>query len=298
MAKILVVDDNDTFLELMKDVLSEHGYEVVTAKEGSEALSKVREDKFDAILLDLLLPRMTGFDVIKELRGMEETQDVPILAVSGVFRQDAQIQYLREVGATGFISKDQTPQEIAARLNRLFAQLSADESEPSDAKANLPGLRMPASDKAVEYASMPLFKDLTEDQIKKIVSVSKRIKFAPGRIIIKEGDRGDKFYGIISGTVSVEKGSEQAVLARLGAGEEFGELALVDREVRVATCRAETEVEALEIERREFEDAIRQDPDLERKVLRSLLAILAKRLRETDTSLTFSRTLLDKSLET
>lgn len=297
MAKILVVDDNDTFLEIMSDVLTEHGHQVVTAREGSEALSMVRDQAFDAILLDLLLPHMTGFDVIKEMRGMENTKKTPILAVSGVFRQDAQIQYLREVGANGFVSKDQTPKEIAARVDRLFQNVSSDEEALAEAKANLPGYRRTVEKKPAGFSAMPLFKDLREDQIQKIVSVSKRTKFTAGEVIIREGEQGDKFYGIITGTVVVEKGEDQAVLARLEAGEEFGELALVDREVRVATCRAETEVEALEIERNSFEAAVREDPDLERKVLRSLLLILARRLRDTDTSLTFSRTLLEKSME-
>jgi len=297
MAKILVVDDNDTFLEIMNDVLTEHGHQVVTAKEGSEALSIVRDQTFDAILLDLLLPRMTGFDVVREMRGMENTEKTPILAVSGVFRQDAQIQYLREVGANGFVSKDQTPKEIAARVDRLFQNAPTDEDALAEVKANLPGYRSSVEKKPAGFASMPLFKDLREDQVQKIVSVSKRKKFPAGEVIIREGEQGDMFYGIISGTVVVEKGDDQAVLARLETGEEFGELALVDRELRVATCRAETDVEALEIERNAFEDAVRDDPDLERKVLRSLLLILAKRLRDTDTSLTFSRTLLEKSME-
>ncbi|MFO8057254.1 MAG: response regulator [bacterium] len=297
MRRILVIDDNDTFLEIMKDTLGKCGYEVITAGDGPEALSLVREQSFDAILLDLLLPRMTGFDVLQEMRSMEGTSQTPILAVSGVFRQDSQIQYLREVGATGFVSKEQTPKEIADRVDRLFQPLSSDDSELAAAKADLPGLRRASFEDRGSVDSMPLFLGLAEDQIEKIVSESKRRKFPAGEVIIREGEQGDHFYGILSGTVVVEKGADQAVLARLGPGEEFGELALVDREVRVATCRAETEVEALEIERTEFEKVLEDDPELERKLLRSLLAILARRLRQTDTSLTFSRTLLDKTLE-
>jgi CRP-like cAMP-binding protein len=68
----------------------------------------------------------------------------------------------------------------------------------------------------------------------------------------------------------------------------------VDRDLRSATCVADTEVEALELARADFEAALAADPELERKCLRALLKILTARLRDTDSSLTFSRSLLDR----
>lgn len=288
--RVLIIDDADLFREIMSDLLSERGLEVAVAKDGIEGLDKIKRHAYDLVVLDLLIPKMTGFDVLKEIRKDKVLAGLPVLAVSGVFKKDEHMASLKDLGATGYISKSLSPAEIADRIARSV--------EEEEAKAQ--PVVQDKAEPALVPERMKLFKELGPEQMERITKISRRSRFSRGQVIIREGDLGNKFYGLVSGTVRVEKkgpSGEAAVIARLSPGAEFGELALLDKERRSATCVAETEVETLEIARPDFERALAEDPELERKCLRALLGILTDRLRETDQSLTFSRALLDKVIE-
>ena len=300
--RILVVDDAEVFREIMFEILSRRGYEVLLARDGLEALEQAQQP-LDLMLLDLLLPKMTGFDVLRELRSNPETKHLPILAVSGIFQEESHMGLLQSLGANGFVSKSLTPTEIADQAVKVLSEIE------SFRKGEIKGLgessqeflwRKPFAETVTAISRMNLFKELTEEQRQKVLTISRRVKFFRDQVILREGEPGDRFYGIISGRVRVEKRGQMekfTVIARLGPGEEFGELALVDREHRSATCKAETEVEALEITRMDFELAFQEDPELERKCLRALVKVLAQRLRETDARLTYSRALIEKIAE-
>ena len=144
------------------------------------------------------------------------------------------------------------------------------------------------------------FQDLPDGQIRKIQRVCHQIEYAPGQIIFEEGSQADRFYIVAQGAVEVWKDyrlPEKDLLAVHERGHLFGEMALIDQDRRSATCVAATDVEALEISRDHFEKALSTDPELERKCLRAMLKLMAERLRDTDASLTFSRSLLDKMIE-
>ncbi|HUT55313.1 MAG TPA: response regulator [bacterium] len=293
--KVLIIDDADTFREIMGDVLTERGVEVFMARDGIEGLEKIRSQKFDLVLLDLLIPRMTGFDVLKQIRKEKSPAMLPVLAVSGVYKKDEHVATLKELGADGYVSKSLTPEEIADRAMRVLedAAPAAGEAEAALKAA----ARAPGGDREAAISKMQLFLELDQPHRDRLLEISRPVRFKRGQVIIREGDEGDKFYGLIAGKVRVEKrapGGDQVVIAELGPGAGFGEIALVDRDVRSATCVAETDVEALELARSEFERALNADPELERKCLRALLKILTARLRDTDLSLTFSRSLLDR----
>jgi len=289
----MLIDDAEVFREIMSELLEEKGCRVTVAGDGVQALEELRDNDFDLILLDLLLPRMTGFDLLKEIRKIERARTVPVLAVSGVYGKEEHLQSLKELGAAGFVSKEQSPELIAERILRTMeAGTSTVPAAPVPAKAPAPEKTTPEILK-----SMRMFRELVEPELQKIAAISRQRTFKPGQTIIKEGEEGDLFFGIISGTVLVEKkevGGGQTVIARLGPGDEFGELALVDRDRRSATCTAEEEVKALEIKRAEFEQLLSLNPELERKCLKALIAILTERLRDTDASLAFARTLLSR----
>jgi DNA-binding response OmpR family regulator len=303
-----MIDDDELFRNIMTDALTERGFEVVGVRDGIEGIDKIQSEPFKLVLLDLLLPKMTGFDVLKEIRKDKSGPALPILAVSGVYRTEEHIAALREFGANGFISKDASPAQIADRVIRTLEVTQAekaattDEVKESAAPAAQKEAAEPAAlDPAQAFEKIQVFKELDQGERVEILKISKKVKFQRGQVIIREGEEGDEFYGIISGTVRVEKkevSGDSTVLARLGPGTGFGELALVDQDKRSATCIAESEVEALAISRGEFEKALAKDPDLERKCLRALLGLMSQRLRETDTSLTFSRSLLDRMIET
>ncbi len=125
--RILVVDDTELFLVLMEEILSKEGFEVITAKHGLEALDKINEQfpDLDVVLLDLLLPKMTGFDVLKEVRKDNKFHSLPILAISNVFKDSSHVETLRVLGADGFMTKDLSPEEILQRVTLVLEKPEA-----------------------------------------------------------------------------------------------------------------------------------------------------------------------------
>ena len=85
MAKqVLIIDDDRNTVKYLSVVLSEHGYDPVSAADGSEGLRKVKQAKPDLIVLDVMMPKKTGFVLFKQLKKDEQYQDIPILMLTGV----------------------------------------------------------------------------------------------------------------------------------------------------------------------------------------------------------------------
>jgi CheY-like chemotaxis protein len=82
--KILVVDDDPDLITYISTLLSDNGYEVVSAKDGNEGLEKVKNEKPDAITLDLLMPEKTGMKMFRELRKDEALKSTPVIMVTGI----------------------------------------------------------------------------------------------------------------------------------------------------------------------------------------------------------------------
>jgi two-component system, OmpR family, alkaline phosphatase synthesis response regulator PhoP len=102
--KMLVVDDEVDFVELMTVRLEANGYEVITANNGKEALGRVKKDRPDAIILDIMMPEMDGLTVLKKIR--EEDTKMPIF-ITTAFSNEERIKIAGRYNATGFIIKTQ-----------------------------------------------------------------------------------------------------------------------------------------------------------------------------------------------
>ena len=118
-AKILVVDDIAINLELQKAYLTAAGYEVIEAKSGQEALQKVRDEKPDLILLDVMMPKMSGYEVCKILKNDPETQFIPIIMVTALTSVEDKIRGI-EAGADDFISRPFNKTELMTRVKSLL----------------------------------------------------------------------------------------------------------------------------------------------------------------------------------
>ncbi|RKY77588.1 diguanylate cyclase response regulator [candidate division KSB1 bacterium] len=118
-AKILVVDDIAINLELQKAYLTAAGYKVIEAKSGQEALQKVRDEKPDLILLDVMMPKMSGYEVCKILKNDPETQFIPIIMVTALTSVEDKIRGI-EAGADDFISRPFNKTELMARVKSLL----------------------------------------------------------------------------------------------------------------------------------------------------------------------------------
>ncbi len=126
MAKILVVDDDPDIRMAIGSVLRSRSYQVVEARDGEEALSKLKEEKPDLMLLDLLMPKMDGFAVIKELQKKEQKNypNIPILIISSVREEAGHRRYELEVGrkldVDDYIEKPIEPFVLLQHVERLL----------------------------------------------------------------------------------------------------------------------------------------------------------------------------------
>ena len=131
-ASILVVDDDRKTVDLIKLYLERGGFAVRVAYDGREALDVLdRESVIGLVLLDLMMPHLSGLDVLERIRGTERTKDLPciILTAAG---QEAQHRRAIELGASEFLTKPFSPKKLYARTAQL-AGVGADEAGAADA---------------------------------------------------------------------------------------------------------------------------------------------------------------------
>ncbi|HEX6851538.1 MAG TPA: response regulator [Candidatus Polarisedimenticolaceae bacterium] len=117
---VLVADDSDAILRTCEEILAEAGLHVLTAADGLETLRLVREEHPDLVVLDLLMPRMTGFDVLREIRQDERVKDTLVLAMSSVYKDEI-LGFLHQLGAQGFLDKQQIRESLAFRVQALLS---------------------------------------------------------------------------------------------------------------------------------------------------------------------------------
>jgi len=132
--QLLVVDDEEDIIELVRYNLSNEGYEVVTATTGEEALRKAREVNPAAILLDLMLPGVSGLDVCRSLKAEKATRHVPIIMLSAKGEESDIVAGL-ELGADDYITKPFSPRVLLARVRTVLrrAQHEREEEEQRNA---------------------------------------------------------------------------------------------------------------------------------------------------------------------
>jgi class 3 adenylate cyclase/CheY-like chemotaxis protein len=118
LAKVLVVDDLPQNVKLLADLLTFKGYEVVTAASGPEALEKVTKERPDLVLLDVMMPEMSGYEVCRKIRDDPATGILPVVMVTSLDPGQERIKGL-EAGADDFLSKPVNQAELLARVRSL-----------------------------------------------------------------------------------------------------------------------------------------------------------------------------------
>jgi two-component system, OmpR family, phosphate regulon response regulator PhoB len=122
--KILVVDDEPDITALVAYHLAKAGYRVSTAASGAEALRAAREERPDVVVLDLMLPGVSGYDVLTELRSREETRDVGVILLTARREETDRIRGL-SLGADDYLTKPFSPQELTLRVAAVLRRLQA-----------------------------------------------------------------------------------------------------------------------------------------------------------------------------
>jgi two-component system alkaline phosphatase synthesis response regulator PhoP len=117
--KILIADDEPDILEIIQYNLVKEGYEVITAKDGDDALSKARLLKPDLIILDIMMPKKNGMEVCEILRSQPAFKDVLIIFLTALNDESTHIKGL-ETGADDYVSKPISPKVLVSRVNALF----------------------------------------------------------------------------------------------------------------------------------------------------------------------------------
>lgn len=122
--RILVVDDEPDITALVAYHLAKAGYRVSTAGSGPDALKAAREERPDVVVLDLMLPGVSGYDVLQELRARPETRDVGVILLTARREEVDRVRGLA-LGADDYLTKPFSPQELTLRVAALLRRLAA-----------------------------------------------------------------------------------------------------------------------------------------------------------------------------
>jgi DNA-binding response OmpR family regulator len=119
MSKVLIVEDDLSLSEMYRDKFEHEAFEVLTAADGGEGFEKMKKNKPDVVLLDLLMPKVSGFEVLKMAKDDPDVNKIPILVLTNIFA-DAE-DLIKNWGADYFLLKtNATPDEVVKRVNQLL----------------------------------------------------------------------------------------------------------------------------------------------------------------------------------
>lgn len=144
--KILIIEDDKDIVELLKHYLEKENFVLKDAVDGFSGLAKAKAEDFDLIILDIMLPEMSGLDVCKELRSDPKTTAIPIIMLTAKAEETDKIVGL-ELGADDYVTKPFSPKELVARIKALLRRVK----------------RMPEGQKAYHYGKLVL--DLSKHEV-------------------------------------------------------------------------------------------------------------------------------------
>jgi len=150
LARILVVDDNQHNTLLMRELLTRRGYDVVTANSAGEAEAQMRENPPDLVLLDVIMPDKSGYDLCREWKEDHATRLIPVVMITGLSDREDRIRGI-EAGADDFLNKPVFPEELFARVHSLLKMKDyTDELDNAEAVLCTLGLSVASRDPYTE----------------------------------------------------------------------------------------------------------------------------------------------------
>lgn len=122
-AKILIVDDDMTLRELYEERMKQEGYAIVSASDGEEAIEKAVKDKPDIILLDVMMPKINGIDVMKMLREKDETKAIPIIILTALVQEIGKIKDMMKPGDGYLVKSEIMPKDVVTKVEDSLAKV-------------------------------------------------------------------------------------------------------------------------------------------------------------------------------
>ena len=243
-AKILVVDDTPQNVKLLSDLLAVKGYRVCTAVNGEEALARVAQEKPDLVLLDVMMPGMSGYEVCRRLRGNPETALLPVVMCTSLDPHEERVKGI-EAGADDFLSKPVNQPELFARVKSLLrikglqderlARLKSFFS-PQLAEAIAAGksddlLKPHRREITVAFFDLRGFTHFTESaEPEEVMNLLRGYHAALGKLVLEHQGTLERFAGdavmvFFNDPLPVDKPAEQAVRTALAMQEAFAPIA-------------------------------------------------------------------------
>jgi len=173
--KILIADDEPDILEIIQYNLVREGYEVITAKDGDEALQKAKQANPDLVMLDIMMPKKNGVEVCQLLRAQPAFQHTLIIFLTALSDESTHIKGL-ESGADDYVSKPISPKVLVSRVNALFRRVN---KEPSDNVIRLDNLEIDPSRFEVIANNKPV--TLAKKEFELLYLLASR----PGRVFLR-----------------------------------------------------------------------------------------------------------------
>ncbi|MFA4947841.1 MAG: response regulator [Candidatus Krumholzibacteriia bacterium] len=118
--KVLVVDDEVNITQILEFSIGAEGFEVITAQNGEEAIEKARREQPDLIILDVMMPKIDGYEACRILKANPLTKNIPVVLLTAKGR-DIDKRLGMEVGATDYIVKPFSPNRLVERINQLLS---------------------------------------------------------------------------------------------------------------------------------------------------------------------------------
>ena len=203
MSKILVVDDEAKIREVIKEYASFDGFNVSEAVDGMDAINKCKQEKFDLIIMDVMMPRLDGFSAIKEIR---KTSNTPVIMLSARGEEYDKL-FGFEIGVDDYVTKPFSPKELMARVNAVLSRA-------------LKAGRDKEENKNKEY----IYEDLKIDMLGRVVYLkNKKLELTP-----KEYDL--LVYLVVNKNIAL---SREKILNEVWGYDFFGEDRTVDTHIKM-----------------------------------------------------------------
>jgi two-component system response regulator RegX3 len=161
MTKILIVEDESSFSEALEFLLGKEGFSVITAVTGTEALKKFDQGGIDLVLLDLMIPEVSGTEVCRQIRAKSK---VPIIMLTA---KDSEVDKVvgLEIGADDYVTKPYSSRELVARINAVLRRNGGESTPVESGVMTVQGIRMDIDRHQVSVNGIPVSLPLKEFEL-------------------------------------------------------------------------------------------------------------------------------------